>query len=59
MGATLDSSLAIAGQLLNLANTDEGKALLRRLLGMNKPSMEDVAAVLRALPVPQPPRKED
>ena len=59
MGATLDSSLAIAGQLLNLANTDEGKALLRRLLGMNKPSKEDVAAVLRTLPVPQPPRKED
>lgn len=57
MGATLDSSLAIAGQLLNLANTDEGKALLRRLLGMNKPSKEDVAAVLRALPVPKPPRK--
>lgn len=58
MGATLDSSLAIAGQLLNLANTDEGKALLRRLLGMNKPSKEDVAAVLRTLPMPKPPRKE-
>lgn len=57
MGATLDSPLAIAGQLLNLANTDEGKALLRRLLGMNKPSKEDVAAVLRTLPVPKPPRK--
>ena len=59
MGTTLDSSLAIAGQLLALSNTDEGKALLRRLLGMDKPSKEDVAAVLRALPVPQPPRKED
>jgi hypothetical protein len=57
VGTTLDSSLAVASQLLGLANTDEGKALLRRLLGMNKPSMEDVAAVLRALPVPKPPRK--
>jgi hypothetical protein len=57
VGATLDSSLAVASQLLGLANTDEGKALLRRLLGMNKPSMEDVAAILRALPVPKPPRK--
>ena len=57
MGTTLDSSLAVASQLLGLANTDEGRALLRRLLGMNKPSMEDVAAVLRALPVPKPPRK--
>ena len=57
MGTTLDSSLAVASQLLGLANTDEGKALLRRLLGMNKPSMEDVAAILRALPVPKPPRK--
>lgn len=57
MGTALDGSLAVAGQLLNLANTDEGKALLRRLLGKNKPSKEDVAAVLRALPVPKPPRK--
>lgn len=58
MGSTLDSSLAIAGQLLALSNTDEGKALLRRLLGMDKPSKEDVATVLRALPTPEPPRKE-
>ena len=59
MGSTVDGALAIAGQLLALSNTDEGKALLRRLLGMDKPSKEDVAAVLRALPVPQPPRKEE
>lgn len=58
MGTALDGSLAVAGQLLNLANTDEGKALLRRLLGMDKPSKEDVATVLRALPTPEPPRKE-
>ena len=58
MGATLDRSLDIAGQLLALSNTDEGKALLRRLLGMDKPSKEDVAAVLRTLPMPKPPRKE-
>lgn len=55
----LSRSLELAERVLALANTPEGKELMRRLLGMNKPSQEEVAAVLRGLPVPKPPRKKE
>lgn len=57
MPSALSASLDVASKLLTLADSDEGKAMLRRLLGMNKPTPEELAAVLRQLPVPQPPRK--
>lgn len=56
---TLSESLALAGRLLDLAKTDEGRVLMRRLLGMNKPTREEIATVLRELPAPRPPRKKE
>ena len=56
MGTALDGSLAVAGQLLNLANSEEGRELIRRLLGTRRPTVEEIAERVRALPVPPPPK---
>lgn len=59
MSTALGDSLEIAKAVLRLSESPEGKELLRRLLGMNKPSTEDLAAALRGLPAHKPPRKKE
>lgn len=52
----LSRSLDVAAALLELANSEEGRELIRRLLGTRRPTVEEIAERVRALPVPPPPK---
>lgn len=53
----MKEALAVLEQLLLLGNSPEGRATLAKLVGMNKPKVEDVRKALAALPPLKPPKE--
>lgn len=54
----IESAIRILEGLVAIGRTDEGRAVMRKILGMDNPTPEQVATVLRKLPVLAEPRKE-
>ena len=53
----MKEALSILQSLLTLGNSAGGKAALHRLLGMDKPTVNDVRNALASLPPIQPPKE--
>lgn len=53
----MKEALVILSGLVTLGNSAEGRFALQKLLGMNKPKVEDVRKALASLPKLNPPKE--
>lgn len=54
----MKEALLVLQGLVTLGNSPEGKAALRKLLGMDNPKAEDVRKALAGLPPLHPPKEK-